>query len=750
MRRLLIALFFVAGLHSRAHGQLHLTNDTTTIRLLLQQSDDYYLHRDNKAGIDSALLLAQQAAAIAATLKDAAGIGNSDMAVSKALSKAQQRDKAKSYVAHAIKVFADARLFTELGFAYWEMSGYYDISEQQYPEKMRYIERSVAAFHAAGNIRKEADALRELADARQIYGDYAQSLVELKQALKLYQSINAQDLERMYDLMGDVSCSLGNLNDAVQYGLLAIQAAEKLNDTTLQVCTVYNHLGITYYYLNEYATSAGYYAKALAVAEKYKSYNDIYLIGFNYGNNLIRQRKYVECNQHLGNILRKYPNADTPYLVLYTTSFLSNYSVLKDIPNAQRQFNRLQQLTKGRVLENDAARSVYGAEIDYLLASGQNALARQYLEADEKLLSENSTLIQLAANQMAWVRLDSAVGDFRDAFRHFHRYTVLKDSIFNKEKTRHIAQMNVLYETNKKDQDILLKEKNIELLNQKAKVQSSELARAHQTRNWILGVILLLLIITGLLINYSRLKQRTNQQLRVQQKEIEKNNASLQKLVAEKEWLVKEIHHRVKNNFQIVQGLLGTQSGYLKSEEAVNALSDSQHRVQAMSLIHQKLYQTEKLSAINMAEYIPELVSYLRDSFNIKPVIQFNLQVAPVELDIAHSIPLGLLLNEAVTNAIKYAFPGNRAGIITITLKRNRDHELVLLIKDNGVGLPANFNQDNVSSMGMRLMHGLTGDMDGRLSIHSNGGTEIQVAFPYDFTTSDASYSATAGLTNLI
>lgn len=748
MRRLLIALIFVAGLHSRAHGQLHITNDTTTIRLLLQQSDDYYLHRYDKAGLDSALLLAQQAATIAATLNDAAGIGNSDMAISKALSKAQQRDKAKPYVAHAIKVFADARLFTGLGFAYWEMSGY--ISQQQYPEKMRYIQKSVAAFHAAGNIRKEADALRELADARQIYGDYAQALVELKQALKLYQSINAEDLERTYDLMGDVSCSLGILNDAVQYGLLAIQAAEKAKDTSLQLCTVYNHLGITYYYLSDYATSADYYKKALTVAEKYRSYGDIYFIGFNYGNNLIRQRKLVECNAHLKNILRKYPTADTPYLVLYTASFLSNYSALKDLQKAQWEFNRLQQLKKGRALENDIARSVYSSEIDYLLSTKQYAAARQRLVANEKFLSENSTLIQLAVNQISWIRLDSAIGDYRDGVKHYHQYAILKDSIFNKEKTRHIAQMNVLYETNKKDQDILLKEKNIEVLNQKAKVQSSELARANQTRNWILGVILLLIIITGLLINYSRLKQRTNRQLRVQQKEIEKNNASLQKLVAEKEWLVKEIHHRVKNNFQIVQGLLGTQSGYLKSEEAVNALSDSQHRVQAMSLIHQKLYQTEKLSAINMAEYIPELVSYLRDSFNIKPVIQFNLQIAPVELDIAHSIPLGLLLNEAVTNAIKYAFHGNRAGIITIALKRNRDHELVLLIKDNGIGLPANFNHGDVSSMGMRLMHGLTGDMDGRLSIHSNGGTEIQVTFPYDFSASDAPYSTTADLTSSI
>src|SRR5262249_52004288 len=149
----------------------------------------------------------------------------------------------------------------------------------------------------------------------------------------------------------------------------------------------------------------------------------------------------------------------------------------------------------------------------------------------------------------------------------------------------------------------------------------------------------------------------------------------------EKEWLVKEMHHRVKNNFHIVVGLLGTQSQYLKTEEAIEAMAESQNRVQAMSLIHQKLYQSENMSAINMVEYVHDLIGYLRHSFNVRQNIIFRIEVDPIELDISHSVPLGLIINEAVTNSIKYAFPDSKEGVITVSLTRDPDDHYTLVIR---------------------------------------------------------------------
>jgi two-component sensor histidine kinase/ligand-binding sensor domain-containing protein len=202
-----------------------------------------------------------------------------------------------------------------------------------------------------------------------------------------------------------------------------------------------------------------------------------------------------------------------------------------------------------------------------------------------------------------------------------------------------------------------------------------------------------------------------------------------EKLLNEKEWLIKEIHHRVKNNFHMVTGLLSTQASYLKNEEAVRAIAESQQRITAMALIHQRLYQSNNLSAINMPDYIRELVEYLKDCFDMKTKIHFDLQIEAFYLDLSYSLPIGLIINEAVTNSMKYAFAGKEEGTITILLNRtDMDHALLSVI-DNGVGFSPDLAFAQPTSMGMNLMRGLSEDIKGTFSISANNGTHLSIAF---------------------
>jgi two-component sensor histidine kinase len=238
----------------------------------------------------------------------------------------------------------------------------------------------------------------------------------------------------------------------------------------------------------------------------------------------------------------------------------------------------------------------------------------------------------------------------------------------------------------------------------------------------------------ALLYNRYRLKQRTNRKLELQQREIAKQNISLQHLVNEKDWLIKEIHHRVKNNLQIVMSLLNSQSAYINNEFALNAIQESQHRVHAMSLIHQKLYNTESLSSIDMSLYIRELVSYLGDSFETSQRIRFEFDLTSIEMDVSEAVPLGLILNEAITNSIKYAFPEGGPGIISISLSNIDSHQCLLIISDNGVGIPDHFNNKKPGSLGMSLMQGLSEDLEGNFSIENKNGTTIKVSFIHDLS----------------
>ncbi|MBC7846314.1 MAG: sensor histidine kinase [Flavobacterium sp.] len=284
------------------------------------------------------------------------------------------------------------------------------------------------------------------------------------------------------------------------------------------------------------------------------------------------------------------------------------------------------------------------------------------------------------------------------------------------------SRLNIIYEAeNRRMAIIKLKNKTL--------IQQSKLKNEAFLRNFMITFLLLLLIILSLLYKRFKFKKKTNRLLEVQQEEINQKNIILQNMLIEKEWLLREIHHRVKNNLHMIVGLLASQAEFLKNEEAIQAISASQNRIQAMSLIHQKLYQSENLSIIDMPSYIFELAEYLKDSFEIRNRIRFILDIDSFNLPLSHSIPIGLLFNEAVTNAIKYAFPNHENGVVNISLKTNDNKNYTLIIQDNGIGLPDDFDLYENSSLGIKLMYGLSDDIRGKFQISSENGTKITLEF---------------------
>jgi len=215
--------------------------------------------------------------------------------------------------------------------------------------------------------------------------------------------------------------------------------------------------------------------------------------------------------------------------------------------------------------------------------------------------------------------------------------------------------------------------------------------------------------------------------LKIKDQELLSKNVTLDQLLKENEWLVKELHHRVRNNLQIVTSLLHSQSVYLKDKEAIKAVLGSQRRIHAMALIHKYLYQSGAMSTVSMPDYIKELVRYLHYSFHSN--IHYNLQIENINLQTVHALPLGLILNEMVSNAIKFAFPYSTEDCISVRFFIMSNGEICLEVKDNGRGLPDGFSMNNKTSFGMLLIKGLTDQLDGDFSIENNCGTIIRVCF---------------------
>jgi len=208
-----------------------------------------------------------------------------------------------------------------------------------------------------------------------------------------------------------------------------------------------------------------------------------------------------------------------------------------------------------------------------------------------------------------------------------------------------------------------------------------------------------------------------------------KADNALKESLNEKEVLLREIHHRVKNNMQIISSLLNLQIQFEDTEEIADVLKDSQGRVKTMAMVHEKLYQSDSLSKINFRDYIKNLVSQIFYSYGIKnDIIVLEMDIDNFNIGIDTAIPLGLIVNELITNSVKYAFPGGREGKVKIIFK-SKNHSHLLIISDDGIGIPDDIKPEKTESLGLQLVHNLTNQIDGKIEVDTNKGTEFRIKF---------------------
>ncbi len=212
-----------------------------------------------------------------------------------------------------------------------------------------------------------------------------------------------------------------------------------------------------------------------------------------------------------------------------------------------------------------------------------------------------------------------------------------------------------------------------------------------------------------------------------QRKEMEDQ---LKKTLKEKEMLIKEIHHRVKNNLTIISSLLSLQSRYIQDENALEMFRKSQNRAKSMALIHEKLYASQDLKRINFKEYMESLASDLYHTYteDIR-LIKLIMDLDDIMLDVETSIPLGLILNELLTNSLRHAFPDGKSGEIHIELHSTEEDEFKLIISDNGIGFPENLDFKNTESLGMRLVNNLTEQISGEIELDRTVETKFIITF---------------------
>ncbi|MCD9014541.1 histidine kinase dimerization/phosphoacceptor domain -containing protein [Parachryseolinea silvisoli] len=619
---------------------------------------------------------------------------------------------------------------TRLGEAYSDVVDLYGNQVSDLGEILQLCDSAAACFRRGGNVLRESMALYQVGFSLNRVGKLKESLPIYHRSLTLAEPTGGVHRYRVCGVLGMVYSFLGGHNVGLKYELRALQLAEAAGDTTGEAAVLHLFIGEMYEQLKNYEVAREHYDKSYRMYRYYADLhtNDFFSAANSFARVTTAANHPREAIEFLNRFTKEYQRLMTPKQDRrMTLRYMQAYAQLRDYATAQRYCDKL--LTLGDPVPI-VKLGQYLSIGQFLVQSKQYHAAEKYLAEAERLARETQRMYSFTDIYASWYKIDSANGNYSAALEKYKLHKLYSDSALNDVKAKEISLLEVEYETQKKQQSIALLTKDSELARQ-------QLAQSTFQKNAILAGLVVSVVILGLVFNQYRLKKKNNVELTSRQREIETKNSVLQKVIVEKEWLLKEVHHRVKNNLQTVVSLLESQSHVLQNSEAVSAIQDSQNRVYAMSLIHQKLYQTEYRASVNMAVYLHELTEYLRDSFPAARFIHIPLDIQSVELDVSQAIPVGLIVNEAITNAIKYAFPApvQEHCRVSISLRQDTAYTVTLTIADNGRGLPPDFDiKHKQPGLGLALIHGLARDLDGSANISSNAaaGVSIEITFTAD------------------
>jgi two-component sensor histidine kinase len=713
-------------------------------RLLIQLSSDL-VDRYEEFGnpLDSAQAYGTQAAALSKSFRAASEEISSQYVLGRLLAYLPQPADGKPLLRQALRKSQQLGDVRQQAEGWYYLGRAYTQSAADLPQRLRCFARSMALYQALGDKQMEAFALKATADMHHLQGKNAQAREELLRVMALYHACKYQRLQYTCDLLMEVNRKLGNYKEALQYGFLGIESTQAIRDTAM-LFTLYTRIAVIYRNTNQPVEALTNYKLSLEYAHHLKNKSDILRIASNVAAMLNKQHQPQQALAFFLSEVHSYPPSS--YLEQFTTAMAltSCYNAIRKYAVAEKyEAQALSLIKTGRVFANDNAQSfaTYLNISELCVARQQYAKARKHLLEATALQPQAGSVSEAAKIEWLLFKVDSAQSHFLAAIAHHQRYKALNDSLFNEAKNKQLLSLEIQYDTHKKEQSIALLTKQTHL--QQARIEQRE----WQRNAVVVGAVLLTLLL-GVSYNRYRFKQRSNRLLEIKQAEIEGKNDSLEQvlgekegllrdkdtLLEEKEWLLKEVHHRVKNNLQLIISLLQSQRKYLHDDAAVQAIEQSQHRVRAMALIHQKLYGSEDVSHIDMPAYIQEVVEHLSEGFDPDEQVNFHFRLAPLALDIAQAVPLGLIVNEAITNALKYAFPpGSRPvghrGTVEVSLTHEAAGRCLLVVADDGVGLPPDLDLCRSNSMGANIMRGLSKQLGGTLQVDSHRGVTVSVPF---------------------
>ncbi|MCB0467194.1 MAG: tetratricopeptide repeat protein [Aequorivita sp.] len=529
------------------------------------------------------------------------------------------------------------------------------------------------------------------------------SIVYLKKAISLYKKEEmTKPLADTYLLLVVNYSGTAEYDKASEAVYEALTIYEKIGDQR-GIAQCYTKISDLLYYSDSYAEGAEYCKKAIAIQEKYGYEEDMALSYRRLAENQLFLSNLDESLANMNRAIALYKKlgiADAPLLACYNGRG-NIYKYMERYPEAIADYTNCYEGAKKLGLLRYTMPPTANIGHVYLL-QGKYSEALPYNLRAIEIMKRIGNSKNLWENYMHVSNIYSELGDYKNALEYHELYEQGHTEYLNTIIARKDSELQVKYESAQKD---------LEIMDQEAKI-----AQQRKTQILYIGIAgLLAIILFGM---YFTLKN-----IRKKRKALSILNAELDTKNKQNELLLKEIHHRVKNNLEMVKSLIALQSAKLEDGASKEAMLASQNRVQSMGIIHQKLYQGKNLGSIEMKDYFMNLGEGVLDTFNAEDKIKIECAMDDLNLDVDTAVPIGLIVNELLTNALKYAFPEGVKGQINISLTQ-KDSDLLLKVSDNGIGKTEG-SRPKGTGFGTQLIQLLTQQLNGTISEEHTNGTAV-------------------------
>lgn len=597
--------------------------------------------------------------------------------------------------------------------------------------------------------------------------DYTTTLNHFEKAKSIFsESGNEFELGRLLKMMGNVYAAKSVFRQSFDHYREAITYLRKTRQLKL-MNECQDAMGEIALDFGQTAGAIGHYKRSLNIKTALNDTEGIIATTAKISKIHLSQKQY-DSAYHYNRVVQRLAKDNAATL---TDAAIDEFIILSfqgKLIEAAMLRKSAERLVAGQQNPTDKIK-LLAATSNYYLAQKDREMAGKYFDSAAVAIEKAKSPELAVAGLSLLVEMSSQNEDFKTAYRMLKLMDRYKD-IFRSEHIETIsAEIRTTAETR-------LADKQIEFLNLQnkladEKLDKTELLRLALKREnlWIDSSLKSQMLLTDLKTNESNLRnlqlsrekelsqslsrenqlkqqllmdERRNQQLLWlgmgilalaggtifwQYKKQSNKNQIIQKQAAELAVLNREIHHRVKNNLQVISSMLDLQSQNLKDAKAKAIIKEGIQRVQSMAFIHQNLYQNNAVNSVNLNEYIKMLSEHLFQTYNIRPdKIQFHTHIENLNLHTDTAIPLGMILNELISNALKYAFKNSENGDIWVTMQRSND-QLLLRVQDNGVGLPAGFDPNKTTTFGYEIIKAFLQKMKARMTIDSQNGTDVNI-----------------------